>query len=118
MSPETVRRLCLRFYGHRTWHGTWKAVCVDLDLSVERASREEAIQAIQQQVYAYIKAVLDTNDRDSWSYLLHRPAPLRDHIAFRLISMLRWPHIIARWLLVLVESFEKCLFVPEYTHAV
>lgn len=113
-----AHQLCLRFYGHRTLRGTWKAVCIDLDLAVDRPTREEAIQAINQQVSGYVKAVLDTEDKDSLAYLLHRPAPWQDRMIFKLIFMLCWPRIIARWLIGLVESFDKCIPLPEYTYAV
>lgn len=118
MSPKNVHNLCLRFYGRRTLRGTWKAVCIDLDLAVERSTREEAIQAINQQVYGYVKAVLDTEDKGSLSYLLHRPAPWGDRMVFKLIFMLCWPRIIARWLIRFVESFDQCIPLPEYTYAV
>ena len=118
MSSEQTFQRCLRFYGRRTFHGTWKAVCIDLDLAVERPTREEAIQAIYEQVCGYVKAVLDTEDKDSLSYLLHRPAPWQDHMAFKVISVLCWPRILRRWLLSCIESFEKCFTLPEYTYAV
>jgi len=97
---------------HGTEHG------IDLDLAVERPTREEAIQAICQQVSGYVKAVLDTEDKDSLAYLLHRLAPWRDRMIFKLIFMLCWPRIIARWLLGFVESFDKCFPLSGYTYAV
>ena len=95
MSPESTHTL--RFYGHRTRRGTWRAVCVDLDLAVERPTPDEAVQAIYEQVKAYIKSVLDTKDKESLSYLLPRPAPWKDQIAFKIIRILCWPKSIARW---------------------
>ena len=118
MSPGQTHQMCLRFYGHRTWHGTWTAVCVDLDLAVERSTRQEAIEAMYQQVFGYIKVVLNTEDKDSLKYLLHRPAPLRDRMVFRLIYMLCWPRIIGKWLLGFVDSFVECFPLSEYTYAV
>ncbi|MGD0972343.1 MAG: hypothetical protein ABSA04_13300 [Desulfobaccales bacterium] len=99
MNPESTREECvLRFYGHITWRRTWKAVCVDLDLAVERPTRDEAIQAIYEQTTAYIKAVLDTKDKESLSYLLPRPAPWKDRLFFQIIRIICWPEHIAKWL--------------------
>ncbi len=116
MSPESTRKeFTLRCYGHRTLRGTWKAVCVDLDLAVERPTRDEAIQAIHQQVTGYLKSVLETNDNKSLAYLLPRPAPWKDRAIFKIIRTLCWPQYIARWLLCLclVERFS----LPEHSHA-
>jgi hypothetical protein len=116
MSPESTRKeYTLRFYGHRTLRGNWKAVCVDLDLAVERPTREEAIQAIYQQVTGYLKVVFETKDRESLAYLFPRPAPWKDQLIFKIIRVICWPQYIARWLLCLclVERFQ----LPEHSYA-
>lgn len=116
MDPESTRKeYTLRFYGHITMRGTWKVVCVDLDLAVERPSLDDAIQAINQQTVGYLRTVCETNDQASLAYLLPRPAPLRDRLMYKLICVICWPQNIAKWLrcLCLVKRFS----LPECTYA-
>ena len=96
MSPENIPAkvhpgsppsLKLRCYGYRTRSGAWIASCIDLSLMVERASMQESIQALQEQIVLYVQSVLDTEDKKSISYLLPRPAPWREKLIYQLISM-------------------------------
>lgn len=85
MNPENIpERLVLRVrgYGRRTNRGTWIAACIDLDLIVERSSIEEAKAALREQICSYIKAVVDTDDKESIHRLLDRPAPLSERIKY------------------------------------
>jgi len=54
---------------------------------VERPSMEESIKALQEQILLYIQSVLDTEDKESISYLLPRPAPLRERLFYQLIAI-------------------------------
>ncbi len=95
MSPDNIpERLVLRVrgYGHRTNRGTWVAACIDLDLIVERPSFEEAKAALRDQICSYIKAVVDTDDKESIYRLLDRPVPLWDRIKYYSACMLH--HLI------------------------
>lgn len=88
MNPENIpQKMNIRCYGYRTRNGSWIASCIDLSLMVERPSRQESIQALQEQIALYVKSVLDTEDKKSISYLLPRPAPWREKFIYQLISM-------------------------------
>jgi hypothetical protein len=47
---------------------------------------EESIRALQEQIVLYVQSVLDTEDKNSISYLLPRPAPWREQIMYRFIA--------------------------------
>lgn len=88
MPPQSAsQKINLRCYGYRTWQRTWVASCIDLSLMVERPSMEESIKALQEQIILYIQSVLDTDDKESISYLLPRPAPFREKLFYQLIAI-------------------------------
>jgi hypothetical protein len=88
MSPKEVsRKIEIRVYGYRTRRGTWIASCIDLSLMVERPSMQESIQALKEQIVLYVRSVLDTDDKESISYLLPRPAPWREKLFYQLIAL-------------------------------
>lgn len=78
----------IRCYAYRTRQKTWIASCIDLSLMVERPSLEGSLQALHEQIELYVQDVLDTEDKDSISYLLPRPAPWRDFAVYYLISLI------------------------------
>jgi len=91
MDPKNVpKKMDIRCYGYRTRHGTWIASCIDLSLMVERPSREESLQALHDQIVLYVQSVLDTEDKESISYLLPRPAPWHDYLIYYVISFAVW----------------------------
>jgi hypothetical protein len=53
----------------------------------ERPSREESLQALHEQILLYVQSVLDTEDKESISYLLPRPAPLKEYVIYYLIGL-------------------------------
>lgn len=88
MNPKSTRhKIPLRCYGYRSRSGSWIASCIDLSLMVERPSMEESIKALQEQIILYIQSVLDTEDKESISYLLPRPAPFREKLVYQLIAL-------------------------------
>ena len=91
MDPQNAsQKMVIRCYGYRTGHGTWIASCIDLSLMVERPSMEESLQALHEQIMLYVQSVLDTADKESFSYLLPRPAPWKDYVIYYLISFAVW----------------------------
>ena len=88
INPGSPPSLKLRCYGYRTRSGAWIASCLDLSLMVERPSMEESIKALQEQIGLYVHSVLDTEDKNSISYLLPRPAPWRDQALYRFIALI------------------------------
>jgi hypothetical protein len=88
MNPENIPpKMNVRCYGYRTRSGSWIASCVDLSLMVERPSMQESIKALQEQIVLYVRSVLDTEHKESISYLLPRPAPWSEQLLYQLISM-------------------------------
>ena len=91
MDPQNAsQKIIIRCYGYRTAHGTWIASCIDLSLMVERPSKEESVQALHDQILLYVQSVLDTEDKESISYLLPRPAPWKDYMMYGFISFAVW----------------------------
>lgn len=86
MPESTPQKMSLRCYGYRTRHGTWKASCIDLSLMVERPSKEESIQALGEQIALYLESVIDTEDVESISSLLPRPAPVWERLLYQVLS--------------------------------
>jgi hypothetical protein len=86
--PKTTTPLKLRCYGYKTRQGAWVASCLDLSLMVERPSMEESIKALHEQIVLYVRSVLDTEDKDSISYLIPRIAPWQDQVFYHLIAMI------------------------------
>lgn len=102
--------MSFRCYGYRTWHGTWIASCIDLSLMVERPSKEDSIQALLDQIVLYIESVLDTEDKESTSYLIPRPAPFREKLLYQLITAAcRFKRVCHR----MAFKFEKQYSVPQ-----
>jgi len=83
---EIPRKMVIRGYGRRTSRDTWIIVCIDLDLVIERDSFEEAMAAMREQIIGYVKAVRDTDDKESFSYLLPRRAPMGDRVKYHLLK--------------------------------
>ncbi len=114
MNPEsTPKEIVLRFYGYRTWRGPWIAVCIDLNLAVERPTWEEALKAIRQQARGYVDTVLETEDKDSISYLLPRPAPWKDHLIYHVACVAIFVRQLKKWFICLSETFP----LPQYSSA-
>ena len=53
----------------------WEAICVDLDIAVEAASRTDVARALEEAVASYIDAALAEDDPKTIRRLLHRRAP-------------------------------------------
>ena len=111
--PEIPTQLKLRYYGYRTLRGPWIAVCIDLNLAVERPSWEEALKAVRQQAQGYINAVLKTEDKASLSYLLPRPAPWKDYFIYHVACAVG----IVRQFKKLLICLSETLPLPQYSHA-
>ena len=107
MSPQDIpRKMMIRGYGRRNSRGTWIVVCIDLDLVVERASFEEAMVAMREQIISYVKAVLDTSDKKSITHLLFRPAPMGDRLKYHFFRMVCSFHQLKKSLFCFSEPLE------------
>jgi hypothetical protein len=115
--PEIPVTLTLRFYGYRTLRGPWIAVCIDLNLAVERPTWEEALKAIRQQVRGYINAVVAAEDKASISYLLPRPAPWKDHLIYRVACAVGFFRQLKKRLICLNETFFLPVPLPQCSPA-
>lgn len=108
-------QLNLRFYGHLTLQGTWVAVCIDLNLAVERPTWEEALAAVLQQAQGYINVVLETEDRSSISYLIPRPAPWIDHALYHLACAACFIRQLKKLMVCLTETFFLPVPISQYS---
>lgn len=98
-------QLNLRFYGYRTLRGNWLAVCIDLNLAVERPTWESALEAVIRQAQGYINAVLDTEDISSISYLLPRPAPWKHYLIYHAACTVSLIRQLKKRIICLNETF-------------
>jgi hypothetical protein len=109
MSPENVpRKMDVRCYGYKTRRRTWVASCIDLSLMVERPSMEESIHALHDQIVLYVQSVLDTEDKESISYLLPRQAPWHDYVIYYLISLAVWLRRLLK-----IPVFKEIIPLPQ-----
>jgi hypothetical protein len=114
VSPPELK---LRFYGHRTLRWTWIAVCIDLNLAVERPTWESALEAVREQARGYINAVLETDDKSSISYLLHRPAPWIDHLLYHVACTVCLVRQVKQLIVCLNETFFVPVPLSQYSPA-
>lgn len=113
MSPsKTPSKVCpvpdqlnLRYYGYRTGRGPWIAVCIDLNLAVERPTWEQALKAVRQQARGYINAVINTEDKASIAYLLPRSAPWKHRLIYHAACTIGLARQLRDRLICLNETF-------------
>ena len=60
-------------------HGYWYAECIDLSLAVRRTTRQEAIDALEEQVVLFLQTVAEEGLSPS---LAPRPSPLSHRLRY------------------------------------
>ena len=78
MRPED---LILRCYAHRTSQDRWYAHCIDLNLDAEASTLKAVKSSLDFAISGYVQTVEETDDKESLTYLLPRPSPMR-HVLF------------------------------------
>jgi len=85
MKPQD---LILRCYGYEAHDGKWVAKCIDLTLVVEEDTLIDAKKSLEDAIFGYLEAVLDTDDKKSIPALIRRKSPLIDILAYHSIAFL------------------------------
>lgn len=86
MKPQD---LILRCYGYETQGGKWVAKCIDLALVTEEDTLIDAKKSLEDAIFGYLEAVLDTDDKKSIPALIGRKSPLIDILTYHSIVFLQ-----------------------------
>ncbi len=84
MRPES---LSLRCYAEREKNGTWFAMCIDLNLSVQGDSVEEARRKLHNLIWQYVREAF-FEDEAYFDSLVPRKAPLSFVLRYHWIRFL------------------------------